>query len=148
MIVPMLRLTLLCAAKERLAALNALRALGCVHVALEVRDGEGIRRAAAGVAAAEQALRVLDAAKKGGAFVFKPDAASPVAAMGFDALLAAEPQTIVYISCNPATLARDLALLGEKYTPTLIRPYDMFPRTFHVETMVVLRRNQDKNTLK
>ena len=88
MIVPMLRLTLLCAAKERLAALNALRALGCVHVALEVRDGEGIRRAAAGVAAAEQALRVLDAAKKGGAFVFKPDAASPVAAMGFDALLA------------------------------------------------------------
>ncbi len=89
MIVPMLRLTLLCAAKERLAALNALRALGCVHVALEVRDGEGIRRAAAGVAAAEQALRVLDAAKKGGAFVFKPDAASPVAAMGFDALLAA-----------------------------------------------------------
>lgn len=89
MIVPMLRLTLLCAARERLAALGALRALGCVHVALEVRDGEGIRRAAAAVAAAEQALRVLDAAGKDGAFVFKPDAASPVAAMDFPALLAA-----------------------------------------------------------
>ena len=89
MIVPMLRLTLLCAARDRLAALGALRALGCVHVALEVRDGEGIRRAAAAVAAAEQALRVLDAAGKDGAFVFKPDAASPVAAMDFPALLAA-----------------------------------------------------------
>lgn len=31
-------------------------------------------------------------------------------------------------------------LLGEKYTPTLIRPYDMFPRTFHVETLVCLRK--------
>ncbi len=89
MIVPMLRLTLLCAARDRLAALGALRALGCVHVALEVRDGEGVRRAAAAVAAAEQALRVLDAAGKDGAFVFKPDAASPVAAMDFPALLAA-----------------------------------------------------------
>ena len=89
MIVPMLRLTLLCAAKERLAALGALRALGCVHVALDVRDGEGIRRAAAQVAAAEQALRALDAAAKDGSFVFKPDAASPVAAMDFPALLAA-----------------------------------------------------------
>ena len=49
MIVPMSRLTLLCAASERLPALNALRALGCVHVGLEVRDGEGIRRAAAKV---------------------------------------------------------------------------------------------------
>ncbi len=89
MIVPMLRLTLLCAAKERLAALGALRALGCVHVALDVRDGEGIRRAAAQVAAAEQALRALDAAAKDGSFVFKPDAASSVAAMDFPALLAA-----------------------------------------------------------
>ena len=63
-----------------------------------------------------------------------------------DALLAAEPHTIVYISCNPATLARDLALLGEKYTPSLIRPYDMFPRTFHVETLAVLERKSHKNS--
>ena len=63
-----------------------------------------------------------------------------------DALLTAEPQTIVYISCNPATLARDLALLGEKYAPSLIRPYDMFPRTFHVETLAVLERKSHKNS--
>ena len=92
MIVPMSRLTLLCAASERLPALNALRALGCVHVGLEVRDGEGIRRAVAKVAAAEQALRALDAAKKDGAFVFKPEAGSPIAAMDAAALLTAARQ--------------------------------------------------------
>ena len=109
MIVPMLRLTLLCAAKERLAALNALRAIGCVHVALEVRDGEGIRRAAAGVASAEQALRVLDAAGKGGAFVFKPDAASPVAAMDFEALLAAAKNPVKPTSAAEVNRLAELA---------------------------------------
>lgn len=89
MIVPMARLTLLCSAASREAALGALRELGCVHVTLDVRDGEGIRRSAARVAAAEQALRILDVAEKGGTFVFKPDAASPVSAMGYAALLAA-----------------------------------------------------------
>ncbi len=89
MIVPMQRLTLLCSAKAREAALAALRALGCVHVALEVRDGEDIRRASAAVAAAEQALRVLDIAERRGAFAFRPDAASPVAAMDYEALTVA-----------------------------------------------------------
>lgn len=43
---------------------------------------------------------------------------------------------IVYISCNPATLARDIAALD--FTPTEVRPYDMFPNTRHVETIVCL----------
>jgi 23S rRNA (uracil1939-C5)-methyltransferase len=45
---------------------------------------------------------------------------------------------IVYVSCNPATQARDLAILDEKYTVTLIQPVDMFPHTQHIENIAVL----------
>jgi 23S rRNA (uracil1939-C5)-methyltransferase len=53
-------------------------------------------------------------------------------------LLEAAPKTIVYVSCNPATQARDLALLGEKYDVIAIQPVDMFPHTHHVENVVKL----------
>lgn len=86
MIVPMLRLTLLCSARDRLAALSALRELGSVHVSLEVRDGEAIRAAASAVSSAEQALRVLDVAEKNGVFAFKPEASSPINGMNFTQL--------------------------------------------------------------
>ncbi len=88
MIVPMSRLTLLCSARERVTALAALRALGCVHVSLTVRDGEAIRRATHAVTAAEQALRVLDLAEKDGTFAFRPDAASPIATLPLEDLIA------------------------------------------------------------
>lgn len=45
---------------------------------------------------------------------------------------------IVYVSCNPATQARDLALLGEKYDVQKVQPVDMFPQTYHVENVVLL----------
>ena len=45
---------------------------------------------------------------------------------------------IVYVSCNPATQARDVALLGEKYQVDIIQPVDMFPQTYHVENVVLL----------
>lgn len=51
------------------------------------------------------------------------------------------PQKIVYISCDPATLARDCALLKEKsYEVTEIVPFDLFPRTAHVETVVLMTK--------
>lgn len=53
-------------------------------------------------------------------------------------ILNAEPARIVYVSCNPATQARDLALLHEKYDVEAIRPVDMFPHTQHVENVVSL----------
>lgn len=53
-------------------------------------------------------------------------------------LLHAEPDNIVYISCDSATLARDLALLSAKYSVTYIQPWDMFPNTDQVETLVCL----------
>ncbi len=47
--------------------------------------------------------------------------------------------TIVYVSCNPATQARDLSLLGEKYSVEKIQPVDMFPHTLHIENVVQLK---------
>jgi 23S rRNA (uracil1939-C5)-methyltransferase len=55
-------------------------------------------------------------------------------------LLEMEAPTIVYVSCNPATQARDLALLHAKYTVTKIQPVDMFPHTLHIENVVQLKR--------
>ena len=57
-----------------------------------------------------------------------------------DMLLQLDVPRIVYVSCNPATQARDLALLSEKYAVELARPVDMFPHTSHVENVVKLRR--------
>jgi len=56
-------------------------------------------------------------------------------------LLKASPKRIVYVSCNPATQARDLAILSEKYQITRVQPVDMFPHTVHVENVVVLSLN-------
>ncbi len=50
------------------------------------------------------------------------------------------PQTIVYVSCNPDTLARDLRILKEKYELIEATPIDVFPQTTHVETVVLLSR--------
>lgn len=51
-------------------------------------------------------------------------------------ILDAEPKVIVYVSCNPATQARDIALLDQKYVVTAVQPVDMFPHTHHVENVV------------
>lgn len=55
-------------------------------------------------------------------------------------ILEAEPERIVYVSCNPASQARDLALLADKYTITAVQPVDMFPQTMHVENVCALVR--------
>lgn len=55
-------------------------------------------------------------------------------------LLKAEPKKIVYVSCNPATQARDLKILSEKYEIIAVQPVDMFPHTMHVENVVGLVR--------
>ncbi len=55
-----------------------------------------------------------------------------------DAILFAQPARIVYVSCNPATQARDLYLLDNVYKVTAVQPVDMFPHTHHVENVVLL----------
>ena len=54
-------------------------------------------------------------------------------------ILNARPETIVYVSCNPATQARDLSLLDVAYTVEAVQPVDMFPHTHHVENVVKLK---------
>lgn len=52
------------------------------------------------------------------------------------------PRNIIYVSCDPATLARDLAVLtAEEYSPAAVIPVDMFPQTHHIETVVLLEKN-------
>lgn len=53
-------------------------------------------------------------------------------------ILNALPRRIVYVSCNPATQARDIALLSDRYEVTAVQPVDMFPHTHHVENVVRL----------
>lgn len=55
-------------------------------------------------------------------------------------ILNAAPERIVYVSCNPASQARDLAVLSDKYTITAVQPVDMFPQTMHVENVCALIR--------
>ena len=71
---------------------------------------------------------IVDPPRKG----LSPDAVA--------ALKEISPEKIVYISCNPATQARDLARLCDRYKAGAVTPYDMFPRTGHVETIVCLDR--------
>lgn len=55
-------------------------------------------------------------------------------------ILEIEPERIVYVSCNPATQARDLQLLDSKYKVTKVQPVDMFPQTHHVENVILLEK--------
>ena len=56
------------------------------------------------------------------------------------ALSAAPPYRIIYVSCNPATLARDLARLRDGFEINVVQPFDMFPQTAEIETVAVLAR--------
>ncbi len=56
-----------------------------------------------------------------------------------DVILRAKPERLVYVSCNPATQARDIALLDKLYKVEAVQPVDMFPHTHHVENVVKLR---------
>lgn len=62
---------------------------------------------------------------------------------GVMSILEMAPETVVYISCNPATQARDMALMKDHYTLVKCQPVDMFPHTQHVENVALLRRKRE-----
>lgn len=90
------------------------------------------------VGKAEDLLRIWT--KKG----FKPDVVvvdPPRTGLDFklmDSILKVRPKKVVYVSCNPSTLAKDLEYLGESYWPETIQPVDMFPMTSHIESVTEL----------
>ena len=59
-------------------------------------------------------------------------------------ILQANPKSIIYVSCNPATQARDVALLSDNYEVVAVQAVDMFPHTYHVESVVKLVRKEIK----
>ncbi len=59
-------------------------------------------------------------------------------AVFLEKLLQLKPKRIVYVSCDPATLARDLAILQKEYIVNTVQPFDMFPQTVHVESIAQL----------
>jgi 23S rRNA (uracil1939-C5)-methyltransferase len=78
----------------------------------------------------------------------RPMSSSPIRARAgmhsdvVNTILAAAPRRIVYVSCNPATQARDLQLLDVDYKVVRVQPVDMFPHTQHVENVVLLERRR------
>jgi 23S rRNA (uracil1939-C5)-methyltransferase len=50
------------------------------------------------------------------------------------------PEKIVYVSCNPATMARDIGLIKDKYNLLEVKPVDMFPHTYHIESVANLAK--------
>jgi 23S rRNA (uracil1939-C5)-methyltransferase len=60
-----------------------------------------------------------------------------------DAILAIKPKQIAYVSCDPATLARDLKILATNgYSIHSVQPFDLFPQTYHIETITILNWNR------
>ena len=57
-------------------------------------------------------------------------------------ILNAAPKKVVYVSCNPATQARDLQLMDSKYKVSQVQPVDMFPHTHHIENIVLLEKRE------
>jgi 23S rRNA (uracil1939-C5)-methyltransferase len=61
-------------------------------------------------------------------------------------IVAAGAEKVVYVSCNPATQARDIAMMDDTYKVTAIQPVDMFPHTHHVENVVLLEKRKVPKT--
>ena len=58
-----------------------------------------------------------------------------------DTILKVKPKKVVYVSCNPSTLAKDIQVLSKNYKVEYMQPVDMFPQTSHIETVTRLTRN-------
>ncbi|MEO7319252.1 MAG: TRAM domain-containing protein [Chthoniobacteraceae bacterium] len=103
------------------------------------RDASPYERYVAGDVATllSDILSVHDAART--TVILDPPAVGVVARVA-DILLGAQPSEILYVSCNPATLARDLALLASAYALSSVTPLDMFPQTAEIEVVAHLVR--------
>lgn len=99
------------------------------------------------IGAAEEVLPGLQLSGKVAAVLDPPRAG--VDRRALDALVALQPEWIAYVSCDPATLARDLKrLVVQGYRLERIKPFDLFPQTYHIESISLLRRADQGNSLR
>lgn len=103
----------------------------------------GIENARFFAADASESLNILRSLPELPTAVIVDPPRKGLSAQAIAALKEIAPEKIIYVSCNPSTQARDLALLNDMYTPGDVTPYDMFPRTGHVESLVSLTRGLD-----
>ncbi len=133
----------LCAARSAKSVTGVEIVPDAVLNARENAAANGIENAVFFADSAENIVpKLIDAGERPDVVILDPPRkGSDGATLG--AVLKAEPKRIVYVSCDPATLARDLKLLsGGGYSLTSARTYDMFPRTMHVETVVLMSKNE------
>ena len=128
--------------------------IGLLHLALigEGDDGQFVHGARELVGIGQVEVLLGDAVEKLPELIksgVRPDVIvldPPRAGCGepvLEAIAQSQPNRVVYVSCNPATLARDLAYLNDHgYQPVKVQPVDMFPRTHHVETVVLLIKQE------
>jgi 23S rRNA (uracil1939-C5)-methyltransferase len=106
----------------------------CVMARENAKDGKG----QVVEAAAEQALDYIDATKL---LVVDPPRAGLHADV-IERIRSVQPVTVAYLSCNPITQARDLALLQDIYSVEVLEGYNFFPRTPHIESLAILARKR------
>jgi 23S rRNA (uracil1939-C5)-methyltransferase len=113
-----------------------------IACARENAEAAGIKNAtfAVGDAAATGEILARHGVARPDVIILDPPRAGADAAL-LDTIDALSPSRLVYISCNPATLARDVAYLVKKgFVPGKVTPFDLFPRTGHVESLVCLQK--------
>jgi 23S rRNA (uracil1939-C5)-methyltransferase len=112
---------------RRNAMLNGIKNCSFIHASVEeVCEGRKKHRAARLLGEAQHHVVIVDPPRPG------------LTNLSLSRILESQPERIVYVSCNPATLARDLKRMKEKYDITSIRIVDFFPNTYHIETIAFL----------
>lgn len=128
-----------------LAARRCRRVYGIEEVPAAVADARenarlnGIDNARFLLGRVEDLLRGISYGGRGPDAVFLDPPRKGCEPVALEACLALAPRRIVYVSCNPATLARDLAVLADRYHVEGVQPVDLFPQTAHVEAVASLR---------
>ena len=127
-------------------ARSVRRVIGVEAVEDAVKDARnnaernGIKNAEFYTADAADLLEVLETLPERPTAVIVDPPRKGLSSEALNALRTLAPEKLIYISCDPATQARDLRLLSDLYRAGDVRPYDMFPRTGHVESLVTMTR--------
>lgn len=113
---------------------------GAVSDARHNAELNGIKNARFRSGTVESELKRLSFEKAGADVIVLDPPRSGCSVSVIDSVISHAPRRIVYVSCDPATLSRDLKILSERYNVEEIQPFDMFPQTAHVECVAALSK--------